>query len=183
MTIIITVVLIFVGFVFLILLHVCISERLSRRGSSVERGANGGRSMSINDLEKLPCYDYVAKDNTSSPEDCAVCLENLITGDKCRLLPMCKHSFHAQCVDTWLLKTSICPICRCNAHSHSGNKVMSNNDCFIEPNSGSRESQTAAGSQLHDNMVQLRESQENGPSINVDIENPPLGSHNLVREE
>ncbi|KAG4970850.1 hypothetical protein JHK85_037271 [Glycine max] len=140
----------------------------------VERGANVGRSMSIDDLEMLPCYDYVAKGNTSSPVDCAVCLENLITGDKCRLLPMCKHSFHAQCVDTWLLKTPICPICRCNAHSHSGNQVVGNNDYFVAPNSGSRESQ----SQQHDNMVlvQLRESLENVPSTNVDIENPTLGT-------
>ena len=56
----------------------------------VERRANGGRSMSIDDLEKLPCYDYVDNskgNNTSSPVDCAVCLENLITGDKCRFLP------------------------------------------------------------------------------------------------
>ncbi|KAK7381382.1 hypothetical protein VNO78_34032 [Psophocarpus tetragonolobus] len=97
----------------------------TRRGSMVERGVNEGRSMSINDLEKLPCYYYVAKGNTSSPVDCAVCLESLITGDKCRLLPMCKHSFHAQCVDTWLLKTPTCPICRSNAHSLLGNQVIS----------------------------------------------------------
>lgn len=165
MTIIVTFVLLFVGIVFMVLLHVIFSEILSRRGSSEETGANGGRSMSMNELEKLPCYDYVAKgSNTSSPVDCAVCLESLITGDKCRMLPMCKHSFHAQCVDTWLLKTPICPICRCNAHSHSGNQVVSNNGCFIEPNSG--------------NMVQLRENH-----TNVDIENHILGSHNLVRGE
>jgi len=186
MTVIVTVVLIFVGFVVLIIFHVCISERLSRRGSMVERGANGGRSMSIDDLEKLPCYDYVAKGNTSSPVDCAVCLESLITGDKCRLLPICKHSFHAQCVDTWLLKTPLCPICRSNAHSHSENQVIGNSDYLVAPNSVSRESQTATRSQQHDNMVvlvQLRESLENGPSTNVVMENPTLGSHNLVREE
>ncbi|KAG4926315.1 hypothetical protein JHK82_052117 [Glycine max] len=160
-------------------------EQRARRGSMVERRANGGRSMSIDDLEKLPCYDYVDNskgNNTSSPVDCAVCLENLITGDKCRFLPVCKHSFHAQCVDAWLLKTPICPTCRCNAHSHSGNQVVgNNNDYSVAPNSGSRESQ----SQQHDNMVlvQLRESQENVPSRNVDRENPTLGSHNLVREE
>ncbi|XP_027358784.1 E3 ubiquitin-protein ligase ATL23-like [Abrus precatorius] len=125
----------------------------------IERGTNGGKSMSITDLEKLPCYDYVAKDNTSSPVDCAVCLENLITGDKCRLLPMCKHSFHARSVDTWLLKTPICPICRSNAASHSEDQVIGISEYFIEPISGSRE------------------SLERGPSRNVDIEliqNPTL---------
>jgi len=141
----------------------------------VERGANGGRSMSMDELEKLPCYDYVAKGNTSSPVDCAVCLESLITGDKCRLLPMCKHSFHVQCVDTWLLKTPFCPICRSNANSHSGNQVTGNSDYLVAPNS-----------QQHDNMVvlvQLRENLENVQSTNVVMENPTLGSHNLVREE
>ncbi|KAL9323342.1 hypothetical protein ACSQ67_008199 [Phaseolus vulgaris] len=124
----------------------------------VERGANGGRSMSIDDLEKLPCYDYVAKGNTSSPVDCAVCLESLITGDKCRS----------------------------TAHSHSENQVIGNSDHLVAPNSVSRESQTATRSQQHDNMVvlvQLRESRENGPSTNVVMENPTLGSLNLVREE
>ncbi|KAL2335635.1 hypothetical protein Fmac_016848 [Flemingia macrophylla] len=173
MTVILTAVIIFMGIVSLVLLHVCLAERLSRRGSMVETGANGGKSMSIDDLEKLPCYDYAAKGNTNSPVNCAVCLESLITGGKCRLLPMCKHSFHAQCVGTWLLKTPICLICRCNAHSHSGNIVIGNNDCFIEPNSGPRESsQPTRRNQLGDNMVQLRENLQNGPSTNADTENP-----------
>ncbi|KAJ1379105.1 Zinc finger, RING-type [Sesbania bispinosa] len=146
-----------------------------------ERGTYGGRSMSINDLEKLPCYNYVAKDNTNSPVDCAVCLENLTTGDKCRLLPMCKHSFHAQCVDKWLLKTPICPICRSSAGSHSGNQVVGNNDYFIE----SRESQTVTGSQPDDNSLQLRESIASGPSRNgVEMrENSTLGSPNSGHRE
>ncbi|KAK7266138.1 hypothetical protein RIF29_18778 [Crotalaria pallida] len=151
MTLIISMVLLFVGVVLMVLLHVCITGRTSGRegtGSMVENGANGSRSMSKDDLEKLPCYDYIAKDITSSPVDCAVCLENLIAGDKCRLLPMCKHSFHAQCVDTWLLKTPLCPICRSSAgSSQNGSQVVGNNNgYFVEPNSESRESQNATES-------------------------------------
>jgi len=86
------------------------------------------RSISKTDLEKLPCYDYVAKENGSNPLDCAICLENFTIGDKCRLLPICKHIFHAQCVDKWLLKTPICPICRSRVCSHSANKVVIGNN-------------------------------------------------------
>jgi E3 ubiquitin-protein ligase RNF13 len=86
------------------------------------------RSISKTDLEKLPCYDYVAKENGSNPLDCAICLENFTIGDKCRLLPICKHIFHAQCVDKWLLKTPICPICRSRVCSHSANKVVIRNN-------------------------------------------------------
>ncbi|KAK4393011.1 RING-H2 finger protein ATL74 [Sesamum angolense] len=76
--------------------------------------------MSQDDIEKLPCFDFTAKEKgtgtgTSPPPDCAVCLENFRVGEKCRLLPSCNHSFHAECVDLWLLRTPICPICRAAA--------------------------------------------------------------------
>ncbi|CAL9117510.1 unnamed protein product [Musa textilis] len=32
--------------------------------------------------------------------------------DRLRLLPKCSHAFHVQCIDTWLLSHSTCPLCR-----------------------------------------------------------------------
>ncbi|CAN0904488.1 Putative RING-H2 finger protein ATL49 [Linum grandiflorum] len=72
------------------------------------------------DVDKLPCYEYqsskdiIISEGIDAEADCAVCLESFKTGEKCRVLPACKHSFHAQCVDGWLLKIPICPICRGN---------------------------------------------------------------------
>jgi E3 ubiquitin-protein ligase RNF13 len=132
--------LIFVGLVLLVLFRICfpaesyMSMRLGRATTMVDRGR---RSLSKVDLEKLPCYDYVAKENGSNPLDCAICLENFTIGDKCRLLPTCKHNFHAQCVDQWLLRNSICPICRSMVGSHSANKVVIGNNGRESIESGS----------------------------------------------
>ncbi|CAK9157480.1 unnamed protein product [Ilex paraguariensis] len=111
MAIFISVIFLFVGIGVLVVIHACIAGRAFRRGfggsDMVERGGFGNTSMSQDDLEKLPCFDFIVKSKGSSPVDCAVCLENFKSGDKCRLLPLCRHSFHAKCVDSWLLKTHL----------------------------------------------------------------------------
>ncbi|KAK9090461.1 hypothetical protein Sjap_023638 [Stephania japonica] len=133
MAIVISVVLLFLGIGFLVLIHLCIVGRAFRRGFGssatsnsantdvrvVENGLSINR-MSVDDLKKLPSFDFQVGEKGSSPVDCAVCLENFSMGDRCRLLPLCKHSFHAQCVDSWLLKTPICPICRTSTKEFKG---------------------------------------------------------------
>eukprot|EP00730_Choanoeca_flexa_P000152 TRINITY_DN10069_c0_g1_i4.p1 TRINITY_DN10069_c0_g1~~TRINITY_DN10069_c0_g1_i4.p1 ORF type:complete len:453 (+),score=119.88 TRINITY_DN10069_c0_g1_i4:130-1488(+) len=44
-------------------------------------------------------------------DSCAVCLEDLIAGDICRRLP-CKHLFHKECIDPWLIGHATCPLCK-----------------------------------------------------------------------
>ncbi|GFQ01764.1 E3 ubiquitin-protein ligase atl4 [Phtheirospermum japonicum] len=124
MTIVISVILLFVGIGVSILIRVCVVGRtLGRRPSNndanmVQRGSFGNTIMSRDDIDKLPCFNFKAKEKGSSSSsigNCAVCLENFSSGEKCRLLPACNHSFHAECVDLWLLRTPICPICRAGA--------------------------------------------------------------------
>lgn len=118
MEIIVSVVLLFVGIAVLVVIHVCIVGRAFRegglRGGLVQRNGNSTTvKLSTEDLKKLPCFEYGSEEKAFSRDvDCAVCLENFKAGEKCRLLPNCKHCFHAQCIDSWLLKTPICPICR-----------------------------------------------------------------------
>lgn len=50
--------------------------------------------------------------------ECVVCLDGFQRGEKCRILPVCRHTFHAKCVDSWLYKNPLCPICRARAEQH-----------------------------------------------------------------
>ncbi|KAH7278961.1 hypothetical protein KP509_38G066400 [Ceratopteris richardii] len=43
---------------------------------------------------------------------CTVCLSDYQVSEKILQLPICKHSFHVQCIDEWLAKNVTCPICR-----------------------------------------------------------------------
>jgi len=49
---------------------------------------------------------------SAAADCCAVCLDELRDGALVRMLPSCRHYFHAGCVDVWLLSHATCPVCR-----------------------------------------------------------------------
>ncbi|GAV71234.1 zf-RING_2 domain-containing protein [Cephalotus follicularis] len=63
-------------------------------------------------IDTLPVFHYKAIIGIKNPFDCAVCLCEFEPEDKLRLLPKCSHAFHMECIDTWLLSHSTCPLCR-----------------------------------------------------------------------
>ncbi|XVE63439.1 hypothetical protein DITRI_Ditri07aG0020800 [Diplodiscus trichospermus] len=63
-------------------------------------------------IDTLPVFHYKAIVGVKNPFDCAVCLCEFEPEDKLRLLPKCSHAFHMECIDTWLLSHSTCPLCR-----------------------------------------------------------------------
>lgn len=46
----------------------------------------------------------------STCDSCAVCLCDFETGDRLRSLP-CDHLFHRPCIDKWLKRNKVCPLC------------------------------------------------------------------------
>jgi E3 ubiquitin-protein ligase RNF38/44 len=44
--------------------------------------------------------------------ECPVCLSVFAEGEEVKQLSVCKHSFHASCIDIWLNSHSNCPVCR-----------------------------------------------------------------------
>lgn len=64
-------------------------------------------------IEELPVFSYkAAMDGLKEGADCAICLCEFVGDDQLRLLPLCGHAFHTECIDTWLLSHSTCPLCR-----------------------------------------------------------------------
>lgn len=123
MGIIISVIFFSLGIIVLLIFHFCIQGRSLIRqtagnGLVVRRSSSNGGStkMSDADLKKLPCFLYKVeetdRDRTEDTSECAVCLERFKTGENCRLLTNCNHSFHLKCIDSWLIQTPYCPICR-----------------------------------------------------------------------
>ena len=51
------------------------------------------------------------KDLKFITSECAICLDPIKNEQKCRILS-CFHVFHANCITSWLIKTSSCPNCK-----------------------------------------------------------------------
>ncbi|KAB1283146.1 RING finger protein 11 [Camelus dromedarius] len=44
-------------------------------------------------------------------QECAICSMDFVCGDRTRSLP-CKHVYHLDCIDEWLMRSCTCPYCR-----------------------------------------------------------------------
>lgn len=95
-----------------------------RRSRLVFAGESGNGSaeftspvgMDVAALRSLPVFVFSAKGEEEEEVECAVCLSELGDGEVGRLLPECKHGFHIDCIDMWLLCHSTCPLCRVAVH-------------------------------------------------------------------
>ncbi|KAL6605792.1 hypothetical protein ACP70R_041445 [Stipagrostis hirtigluma subsp. patula] len=125
---VISAVLLVAGVALMLAVHILVVFWALRRGLGAARGRSraadddeeraedgcaggGGKGLSAGELAALPCHEFRAPDDGGGA-DCAVCLEAFVAGDRCRRLPRCEHSFHAPCVDSWLRKSRVCPVCR-----------------------------------------------------------------------
>lgn len=76
----------------------------------------------VNSLPLLQYADYMKQQGVGdpSPEDCPVCLSVFEGSDRVRVLPICKHSFHSDCIDAWFQLHSTCPVCRASLQPDRG---------------------------------------------------------------
>ncbi|WCJ21682.1 RING/U-box superfamily protein [Euphorbia peplus] len=116
-------------------LHLLVRYVMKHRSSSVSESNNTYPEMSGSDafqrqlqqlfhlhdsgldqafIDALPVFLYkeISGPGLKEPFDCPVCLCEFTEKDKLRLLPACSHAFHIDCIDTWLLSNSTCPLCR-----------------------------------------------------------------------
>merc|ERR1719471_1756885 len=62
---------------------------------------------------------YLAGSCSCGEEDvCSICCETFQDKESLRVLP-CQHSFHMACVDKWLARSRLCPLCKANVLSET----------------------------------------------------------------
>ena len=49
-------------------------------------------------------------DNLYNKDECIICLNHTFSKDKLRILK-CNHAFHIDCIDSWLTRKLVCPVC------------------------------------------------------------------------
>ncbi|UVC49963.1 RING-type E3 ubiquitin transferase [Theileria orientalis] len=64
-------------------------------------------------IESFPVNNYTINSNDvdDNSKTCSVCLEEYHEGVEIKRLP-CTHFYHKNCIDVWLNKSTICPICK-----------------------------------------------------------------------
>ncbi|KAI4377853.1 hypothetical protein MLD38_015420 [Melastoma candidum] len=63
-------------------------------------------------IELLPLFRFESVGGSREGLECVVCINRFEDSETLRLLPKCKHAFHASCIDKWLESHSTCPLCR-----------------------------------------------------------------------
>lgn len=114
------------------------------------------RGLDASVLKSLSTFTYRKEgDDVEEREngvlECAVCLSEFEEGERGRVLPKCKHSFHVDCIDMWFHSHSTCPICRA---------AVDGGDLLVE-------NPTAAGvtiELIQSQHGQVMDSDESGPS-------------------
>lgn len=102
--------------------YVSLHNRPRQRASELDEDVIHKRQgLSEADLQRLPTVECQEEESHTGigggrgNAECAVCLEVFHSGDRCRVIPSCCHTFHVHCADAWLSKRSVCPICRRSA--------------------------------------------------------------------
>ncbi|KAK1610413.1 hypothetical protein QYE76_034086 [Lolium multiflorum] len=102
--------------VFAVLFFFC--YKIRNRTPVAAAGAETARRRAV-DLTKLPEFAYTRsarhKGESGGGGDgaqCSVCLGTVQAGEIVRMMPLCKHLYHIECIDMWLASHDTCPLCR-----------------------------------------------------------------------
>jgi len=82
----------------------------------MQRRAQAAR---VNAAQRLPLLAFDAEEHEAGRgmssaiinNACAICLEDFGGSHQVKVLP-CRHGFHVPCIDEWLARSDLCPICK-----------------------------------------------------------------------
>eukprot|EP00271_Cylindrocystis_brebissonii_P021165 TRINITY_DN7420_c0_g2_i1.p1 TRINITY_DN7420_c0_g2~~TRINITY_DN7420_c0_g2_i1.p1 ORF type:complete len:1505 (+),score=293.49 TRINITY_DN7420_c0_g2_i1:76-4515(+) len=80
------------------------------RLDDVDNGEPSRKGASSDVINRCPTNDVTAAD-VAQAASCVICIEEVVEGESLRSLP-CDHRFHKKCIDTWLVRQALCPVCK-----------------------------------------------------------------------
>ena len=79
-----------------------------------EVGSNQSTTYSLDDSSNESLLGI--KKSTSDKKEfrfgsCTICLSDFEPGENVKQVPACKHTFHSECLEKWLIRKFTCPNC------------------------------------------------------------------------
>ncbi|KAH7447610.1 hypothetical protein KP509_01G113700 [Ceratopteris richardii] len=186
--------LIFVVVIYQVYVHFYLRRRSRRRmtslvGSRRNQGESTGGGLDRAIVNSLPAFKYSearlnisSGSNTAVTSECIICLIEFEDDDNCRLLPKCRHSFHAECVDKWFLSHISCPMCRTPAEmipAEGINKAFESSEALInlphqEINGTHERSDSTACEDNNNEFVHIMRTSRSLSSASISIHEFPI---------
>ncbi|KAJ4838067.1 hypothetical protein Tsubulata_026904 [Turnera subulata] len=139
--------------------------------------------------EMLPIIVYKESFSVRDTQ-CPVCLSDYQPEDRLQQIPGCGHTFHMECIDSWLSNHATCPICRLSLLPSAkirGKSVDNRREDIQESSEAGHSGETSArlesseGSQ-HTSVVQLRNEESGTVQSNTEGEAKSSISADQLRE-
>ncbi len=85
----------------------------ARLADLLEQLSNPNRGVQREDLNRIErkVFQKAKSVKPGEEEKCPICITEFEDGEEIKNLP-CNHMFHGNCIDTWLVQNSHCPICK-----------------------------------------------------------------------
>lgn len=87
-------------------------------------------------IQQLPTYIYRGQNGERSDAsqattpDCLVCRCGFEVGEEIKSLP-CFHSYHSDCIDSWLCLNKVCPVCQFSIDTQLSHDQLTHGDDFF----------------------------------------------------
>tara|TARA_Y100000996_G_scaffold391325_1_gene353229 strand:+ start:55 stop:303 length:249 start_codon:yes stop_codon:yes gene_type:complete len=69
-----------------------------------------GRKKEEDKKEEIIINKYSFINKSNNLDECVICLEKMRESENLTILK-CSHIYHSECIEKWLKKKSICPMC------------------------------------------------------------------------
>ncbi|KAI4371509.1 hypothetical protein MLD38_019737 [Melastoma candidum] len=90
---------------------------ISLMGPRTGRAGGPGNGLDDSVIHCFPTFDYSSVKGFRREKyglECAICLVEFEDDSLLRLITVCYHVFHQECIDLWLSTQKTCPVCRAN---------------------------------------------------------------------